>query len=54
MSCELRAVLSYFEKRNKKDFFADYFDAALIRHVAWTVGPDGSGMDSRDGSRPNC
>jgi hypothetical protein len=25
---ELRAVLSYFEKRNEKDFFADCFDAA--------------------------
>ena len=28
MSCELRAVLSYFEKRTRKDFFADNFDAA--------------------------
>ena len=28
VSCELRAVLSYFEKRTRKDFFADNFDAA--------------------------
>ncbi len=28
VSCELRAVLSHFEKRTRKDFFADNFDAA--------------------------
>ena len=28
VSCELRAVLSYFEKRTRKDFLAENFDAA--------------------------
>ena len=28
VSCELRAVLSYFEKRTRKDFFAGNFAAA--------------------------